>query len=74
MVESGRITRSALECEMSRSCHRGTFSTAAVALPRSTRASPQMRSVRTGLRLCGMALDPFCPSRNGSSTSLTSVR
>ena len=29
----------------------------------------------TGLRLCGIALEPFCsPSRNGSSTSRTSVR
>jgi hypothetical protein len=24
--------------------------------------------------LCGIALDPFCPARNGSSTSRTSVR
>ena len=29
----------------------------------------------TGLRLCGIALEPFCaPARNGSSTSRTSVR
>ena len=59
---------------MSRSCQSAT-STAACALPRSTRASPVMRSVVIGLRLCGIALDPFCePERNGSSTSRTSVR
>src|SRR3954467_11033728 len=74
MVESGRITRSAPECEMSRSCHRATFSTAAEAFPRSTRASPVMRSVTIGLRLWGMALEPFWPARKGSSTSRTSVR
>ena len=45
---------------MSRSCHRATFSTAAVALPRSTRASPVMRSLVIGLRLWGIALEPFC--------------
>ena len=33
-----------------------------------------MRSVVIGLRLCGIALEPFCPARNGSSTSRTSVR
>src|ERR671926_289242 len=57
MVESGRITRSAPECEMSRSCHSATFSTAALALPRRTRASPLMRSEVIGLRLWGIALD-----------------
>ena len=60
---------------MSRSCHRATFSTAAWALPRSTRARPVMRSVVIGLRLWGIALEPFCcPARNGSSASRTSVR
>ena len=60
---------------MSRSCQRATFSTAAVALPRSTRARPVMRSVVIGLRLCGIALEPFCwPARKGSSASRTSVR
>ena len=60
---------------MSRSCHSATFSTAAWALPRSTRARPQMRSLTIGLRLCGIALEPFCcPERNGSSASRTSVR
>ena len=33
-----------------------------------------MRSVVIGLRLCGIALEPFWPARNGSSTSRTSVR
>ena len=43
--------------------------------PRSTRARPQSCSHFTGLRLWGIALEPFCaPARKGSSTSLTSVR
>ena len=34
-----------------------------------------MRSLTIGLRLCGIALEPFCcPERNGSSASRTSVR
>ena len=34
-----------------------------------------IRSHTIGLRLCGMAEEPFCaPARNGSSTSRTSVR
>ena len=33
-----------------------------------------MRSVRIGLRLWGIAEEPFCPAANGSSTSRTSVR
>ena len=33
-----------------------------------------MRSVMIGLRLCGIALEPFWPAWNGSSTSRTSVR
>ena len=74
IVESGSTIRSALECVMSRSCHSATFSSPTWALPRSTRASPQMRSQTTGLRLCGIALEPFWPLRNGSSTSRTSVR
>jgi hypothetical protein len=59
----------------SRSCQSATFSIPAVRLPRSTRASPQSCSDRHGLRLWGMALDPFCaPVANGSWASLTSVR
>ncbi len=73
-VASGRITRSADECEMSRSCQSATFSRPASACPRITRASPETRSDTTGFRLCGMAEDPFCPSANGSCTSRTSVR
>ena len=42
---------------------------------RSTRASPHSCSLFTGLRLCGIAEEPFCfPARNPSSTSRTSVR
>ena len=67
-------TRSALECEMSRSCQSATFSSPTVAAARTTRASPEMRSATTGLRLCGIAEEPFCPLRNGSCTSRSSVR
>ena len=74
IVESGRITRSADECEMSRSCHSTVFSSAACRLPRITRARPVTRSQRTGFRLWGIALEPFCPVVNGSCTSRTSVR
>ena len=35
------------------------------ALPRSTRAQPAMRSLRIGLRLCGMAEEPFWPFAEG---------
>ena len=35
---------------------------------------PADRSVRIGLRLCGIAEEPFWPAPNGSSTSRTSVR
>ena len=37
-------------------------------------ANPQICSQLTGLRLCGMAELPRCPSLNGSSASRTSVR
>ena len=33
-----------------------------------------MFSLSTGLRLCGMADEPFCPSEKYSSASSTSVR
>ena len=59
---------------MSRSCHNATFSSPTTAAPRTTRARPQIRSATTGLRLCGIADDPFWPLANGSSTSRTSVR
>ena len=59
---------------MSRSCHNATSSSAGITLARSTRASPQSCSHFTGLRLCGIALEPFCaPARNGSCTSASSV-
>ena len=38
------------------------------------RASPVRFSVSTGLRLCGMAEEPFWPSEKNSSASSTSVR
>ena len=63
MKLSGRMTRSTDECEMSRSCHSATFSSAAIALPRSSRASPMICSQPIGLRLCGIADEPFCPLR-----------
>ena len=74
MVESGRITRSTEECEISRSCHSATSSKAAWALARTTRARPQICSQVTGLRLCGMAELPFWPRAKYSSASRTSVR
>ena len=38
------------------------------------RASPVMFSDSTGLRLCGIAEEPFWPSEKNSSASSTSVR
>ena len=58
---------------MSRSCHSATFSSAAMALARINRASPTTCSQPIGLRLCGIADEPFCPLPNGSSTSPISV-
>ena len=58
---------------MSRSCHSATFSSAAIALPRTSRASPTICSQPIGLRLCGIADEPFWPLANGSSTSPISV-
>ena len=68
------MTRSTELWLISRSCHRATFSRAAMALPRNTRASPVRRSPVMGLRLCGMALEPFWPFAKYSSASSTSVR
>ena len=59
---------------MSRSCHSGTFSKPTTALPRSTRARPLMRSHVIGLRLWGIAEEPFWPRANGSAASRTSLR
>ena len=58
---------------MSRSCHSAMFSNAACALARISRASPTICSHPIGLRLCGIADEPFCPLPNGSSTSPISV-
>ena len=70
---SGTITRSTDEWLMSRSCHKATFSSAAIAFARTSRARPVTCSHPTGLRLWGMADEPFWPAPNGSSTSRTSV-
>src|SRR3954469_9512602 len=67
-------TRSADEWEMSRSCQRATFSRATSEHPRTTRASPQIRSAPTGFRLWGIAGEPFWPRPNGSCTSPTPRR
>ena len=44
-----------------------------MALARISRARPTICSQPIGLRLCGMADEPFCPLPNGSSTSPISV-
>ena len=59
---------------MSRSCQSATFSSPTIADERTTRARPEIRSATFGLRLCGIADEPFIPVANGSSTSRTSVR
>ena len=68
------MNRSTDECEMSRSCHSATFSSAGVTAPRTIRARPVRFSVSTGLRLCGIAELPFWPGAKYSSASSTSVR
>ena len=55
------MIRSTDECEMSRSCQSATSSSAAWALPRSSRARPATCSDLIGLRLCGIELEPFWP-------------
>src|SRR5205809_963884 len=72
--ESADLLIVADECEMSRSCQSGTFSSPTCAAARTTRARPEIRSATFGFRLCGIADDPFIPAANGSSTSRTSVR
>ncbi len=68
------MMRSTDECEMSRSCHNATSSMAARALLRRIRERPAICSEVIGLRLCGIAEDPFCFSEKNSSASRTSVR
>jgi hypothetical protein len=48
---------------MSRSCQSATFSMAGVTAMRTRRARPVRFSVSTGLRLCGIADEPFWPLR-----------
>ncbi len=74
IVASGAITRSTDECEMSRSCHSATFSSAGTTVARTSRARPVRFSDSTGLRLCGIAEEPFCSGAKYSSASRTSVR
>src|SRR5215207_9907746 len=59
---------------MSRSCQSGIPSVTGVTYPRTIRAKPAIRSDRIGFFLCGIALEPFCPARNASDSSRTSVR
>ncbi len=73
-MASGAIMRSTDECEMSRSCQSATSSKAGSAAARTTRARPQRFSLTMGLRLWGIALEPFWPSVKRSSASATSVR
>ena len=74
IAASGNAIRSTDECEMSRSCHSGMPSMTGTICARTIRAIPQIRSHRIGLRLCGIALEPFWPEPNGSASSRTSVR
>ncbi len=64
--------RSADEWEISRSCHNVTFSYAVIIWPLITRANPVTFSDPMGLRLCGIAEDPFWPFAKNSSTSRVS--
>ena len=68
------MIRSADEWLMSRSCQSATFSSAGMASARTIRARPQIRSVSSGFRLCGIEEEPCWPAENGSAASPTSVR
>ena len=59
---------------MSRSCQSATFSSAGTTCERTSRARPVKFSDSTGLRLCGMADEPFCSGAKYSSASRTSLR
>ncbi len=59
---------------MSRSCQSGIPSVTGVTYDRTIRARPAIRSDMIGFFLCGIALEPFWPARNGSASSRTSVR
>ena len=54
---------------MSRSCHRATSCSPASRLERTTRARPLIVSAEIGLRLWGIADEPFWPGLNPSCTS-----
>ena len=59
---------------MSLSCHSATFSRAGTTAARTSRASPVRFSARIGLRLWGMAEEPFWALPKASSASAISVR
>ena len=60
---------------MSRSCQRATSCRPARRFERSTRASPEIVSAEIGLRLWGIADEPFWPALNPScGLRRTSVR
>jgi hypothetical protein len=59
---------------MSRSCQSATFSMAGKRVAAHHAARPVIFSLSTGLRLCGMAEEPFCAGAKYSSASSTSVR
>ena len=59
---------------MSRSCHRATSCRPASRFERTTRARPLIVSAEIGLRLWGIAEEPFWPGLKPSRTSPTSVR
>ena len=59
---------------MSRSCQSATSCRPASRLERTTRARPLIVSAEIGLRLCGIADEPFWPGLKPSRTSATSVR
>ena len=60
---SGRITRSTDEWLMSRSCQSATFSSAATRSRGPRARGRETFSSRHGLRLCGIAEEPFWPRR-----------
>ena len=74
IATSGPIVRSTAEWEISLSCQTAIFSILGITPDLTMRAKPVKFSVRMGLRLWGIAEEPFCPGSKYSSTSLTSVR
>jgi len=56
---------------MSRSCQSATFSMAGTTDMRTKRANPVRFSVKTGLRLCGIAEEPFWRIDIGKSANRT---